>query len=170
MPFSLLILKDETKKGPFWCMLLSKLWKMASNGGSQSFFPEMMCPFHPGGTCESMSHSLSPNEMGSASLLCPEGLKDLHWWLRLLTCTHTMGLNCPIDILPHTSFINLGKLSLLDNNLDIMPLLYLPHWVILRTRFPTVCKSTLNVWRILTSKIFSSWYMILFPSVLYNVC
>ena len=37
---------------------------MANNGGSQSFFPEMMCPFHPGGTGESMSHSLSSNEMG----------------------------------------------------------------------------------------------------------
>ena len=58
---------------------------------------------------------------GSASLLCPEVLKDLDWWPRLLTCIHTMGLNGPIDILPHTSFINLGKLNLLDTKLDIMP-------------------------------------------------
>lgn len=81
---------------------------MASSGGSQSFFPEMMCPFHSDGTGENMSHSLSSNEMGKWSLLCPEVAQSPALMKETVTCRDAMGLNFPIDILPHTSFINLG--------------------------------------------------------------
>lgn len=91
---------------------------VALNGG---FFPKMMWLFHPGGTGESMSHSLSSNETEKCKPTVSRNAQGPALMIETVTRTDTMGLNCPIDILPRTSFIILGKLNLLDNKLDIMP-------------------------------------------------
>lgn len=72
----------------------------------------MMWLFHPGGTGEHVTQSVSQTRWAPTVSRSAQGPALM---IETVTCRDTMGLNCPIDILPRTSFIILENFNLTIN-------------------------------------------------------